>query len=147
MVLHWKLAIGNEIAETKHAVCPHCKKDAEFRTFELLSSFLSIPLPKSKIYACNECSGLSRQENKLSRIVNVVFVLPAMLIASIGFVVGAIGIPYSLMKGTFDASIGAVLLVLAVVSLLLLGKMLKFVRRNLDADQLLPSNRGLNTEI
>lgn len=147
MIIHWKIALGNELSEAKNAKCPHCNNQGEMRTFELITSFHSIPLPKSKMYRCNHCSGFSRCENRASRIINILFIIPLMLIAAIGMAVGLFGIPYSIANNTTDVFVVSVSAILITVPFFLLRKMYKFLKKNWNLDNLLPANQGLTTDL
>jgi len=145
--LHTSVSIGDKLNESVSAVCPHCRLNADFETYEVKSTFSAVPLPKSKAFFCKLCGKPARKENRVQRVVNFVFLTPLLLIVAASFVAGLVAMPLSYYHDNFDGFTVAIAIVLMGVPFFLIRRIVGFLKRNFDNKALFPLGPNLRTDL
>lgn len=145
--IHTTIEIGKDLNISEQLECPHCHQLSNHKIHELISTFSAIPLPKSKIFICDNCSNYSIKENPWMRIVNFVFLFPLFLIALITFCAGVLAIPLSYYNISLGGFTYLLALGLTLPTWFLMKRMIAFIKMNFSRNLLLPMSNRLSTEV
>jgi hypothetical protein len=145
--IHTTIEIGKDLKLLEEYECPSCKHRCNHKVHELISTFSAIPLPKSRIYICGNCSNYSVKEKRWMRIVNFVFLLPLFLISLVTFGAGVCAIPLSYYNNSLDGFTYLLTIGLTLPNWFLLRRMISFVKLNFSRNVLLPMSTRLSTEV
>jgi hypothetical protein len=145
--IHTTIEVGKDLNIREQLECPHCNQFSIHKIYELISTFSAIPLPKSKVYICDNCANSSVKEQRWMRIVNFVFILPLFLIALTTFCFGVLAIPLSYYNDSLDGFTYLLAIGLTLPTWFLLKRMFRFIKMNFSRNSLLPMSKRLSTEV